>query len=603
MDKKDKTQKTAKVKRDRKPLFGRAVKKDAQTGAKKRKHRQTTILARIVRLSSMTTAATAVILILLHQYSMYRHINDSAFEEIELLSLSYASAVSNADIYSNAGFLDGMFSDFRSINKYGGTGFIMSKTCTVMSETGIDLITKGDDLIDRGNNEPGFAQLANFVANVQPHYESSIDLIEHITVTQKDMQAIIEINGRKYYTSWANIKNYDNIYVMILIPYDNVMQQYRSSMVVMPLLGMGAVIVATILAVLIARRMTKPIEDASARMGELARGDLTSPAPETDRNDETMSLLRSLSLVITSFNAYINDIRQVLDGVAEGDLLVSPHADYRGDFVNIKESLERILSSLSSTFSEVQKAAISVNECSGHVSDGTAVLSRNSLGEASASEGLAKAVDEVTARIKSNADEASRAREMTAESDAYAAKGMENMRRMTEAISDIERTASEIETIIGVIDDIAFQTNILALNAAVEAARAGEAGRGFAVVADEVRNLAIKSAEASSKTRELIENSLRSVSNGTRYAKETEQSLDYVANMVGSTRRIVSEIADSADEQAVAISAINKGMTTINDSIRDNSLTAEQNAAVSEELSSQFNVLTAMLNRFRFRKH
>ncbi|MBP1534701.1 MAG: methyl-accepting chemotaxis protein, partial [Ruminococcus sp.] len=88
-----------------------------------------------------------------------------------------------------------------------------------------------------------------------------------------------------------------------------------------------------------------------------------------------------------------------------------------------------------------------------------------------------------------------------------------------------------------------------------------------------------------------------------RYAKETEQSLDYVANMVGSTRRIVSEIADSADEQAVAISAINKGMTTINDSIRDNSLTAEQNAAVSEELSSQFNVLTAMLNRFRFRKH
>ena len=110
MDKKDIRKKTKKEKPPKKP----SVK---NTAKQKKKHRQTTILARIVRLSSLTTAATAVILILLHQFSMARHINDSANEEIELLSLSYASAVSNADIHSNAGFLDGMFSDFRKINK------------------------------------------------------------------------------------------------------------------------------------------------------------------------------------------------------------------------------------------------------------------------------------------------------------------------------------------------------------------------------------------------------------------------------------------------------------------------------------------------------
>ena len=526
MDKKDIRKKTKKEKPPKKP----SVK---NTAKQKKKHRQTTILARIVRLSSLTTAATAVILILLHQFSMARHINDSANEEIELLSLSYASAVSNADIHSNAGFLDGMFSDFRKINKYDGTGFIIAKTGSVISETYVDVVHKGDDLIEMGKTDPGYAELADFVSKVRPQYESSIELIEHIKVNEKNMHDVISINGIKYYAAWSNVKNYDNIYVMILIPYDNVMAQYRSTMVVMPLLGMGAVIVATILAVLIARLITKPIEDASRRMGELARGDLTSAAPETDRNDETMYLLQSLSLVITSMNAYITDIRTVLDNVAAGNLLASPQADYRGDFVSIKESLDRILSSLSTTFSEVQKAAISVNECSGHVSDGTAVLSRNSVGEASAAEDLANAVNEVAARIKSNADEASRAREMTAEADTYANRGMENMRRMTEAIADIERTASEIETIIGVIDDIAFQTNILALNAAVEAARAGDAGRGFAVVADEVRNLAIKSAEASSQTRELIENSMRSVVNGTRYARETEQSLEYVTGVGG----------------------------------------------------------------------
>ncbi|MBQ5311164.1 MAG: methyl-accepting chemotaxis protein, partial [Oscillospiraceae bacterium] len=348
---------------------------------RKRSGRRTTILARIIRLSSIATAITAALLIVMNQLLLYTHINEAAVNEIELLSLSYASAVSNADIYSNAGFLDGLFSDFRESNRYGGTGFVFSNDCKILSDTHWDVLSKGDELTEKAKEDPQYTEIAEFMRDVRPRYETSIQ-VDGIKKNSRYMSRVVSIQGSRYYACWSVVKNYDNIFVMILIPYDSVMAQYRSSMVVLPLISIGAVIAATICAVLIARRISKPIEDASKRMEELARGDLTSPAPETGRNDETKLLLDSLSLVITSMNAYISDIRQVLDSIAQGDLLITPQADYRGDFVSIKESLDRIRSSLTNTFSEVQKAAISVNECSGHVSDGTSALSKNASGEA-----------------------------------------------------------------------------------------------------------------------------------------------------------------------------------------------------------------------------
>ena len=318
------------------------------------------------------------------------------------------------------------------------------------------------------------------------------------------------------------------------------------------------------------------------------------------RSDETMTLLTSLESTTLSLQSYITDIQRILSAIAAGDLTVRPEADYAGDFINIRTALEKITASLSDTFGEVQKAALSVNDCSVSVSGGTASLSRNANEAAEAANVLAQNIEDVSARIADNAREASHARDMTIRADEYAAKSSTNMKLMMDAISDIEHTSSEIETIIDVIDDIAFQTNILALNAAVEAARAGEAGRGFAVVADEVRSLAMKSSEAATQTRELIVNSLRSVQNGSHLAKETEQTLAGVTEMVGNATDIVEKIAKSADEQSAAVSSISGGMTTINSRIADNSRTAEQNAAVSEELSGQFNMLNNMLNRFRF---
>jgi len=161
------------------------------------------------------------------------------------------------------------------------------------------------------------------------------------------------------------------------------------------------------------------------------------------------------------------------------------------------------------------------------------------------------------------------------------------MSEMLKAMGDIKTASDQIDKIIKMIEDIAFQTNILALNAAVEAARAGSAGKGFAVVADEVRNLAGKSAEASKNTAALIENALNAVYHGTGIADETAKSMLRVVDGVNRVNKAVAEISDSAAQQAASDAQVNQGIEQISGVVQTNSATAEASAATSDDLLRQ----------------
>jgi methyl-accepting chemotaxis protein len=180
-------------------------------------------------------------------------------------------------------------------------------------------------------------------------------------------------------------------------------------------------------------------------------------------------------------------------------------------------------------------------------------------------------------------------------------ESMQKMNDMKGAMQFIDTGSHEIEKIIKVINDIAFQTNILALNAAVEAARAGQHGKGFAVVSDEVRNLAAKSAAAAKETEELIQTSVDNVKKGTLIAGEAAEGMEKVGQIARKDAEAMAKLSAMSQQQTASIVEINLGMNQIAEVVQENSATAEESAAAAEEMSAQGNMLNEIIKRFKIR--
>ncbi len=340
----------------------------------------------------------------------------------------------------------------------------------------------------------------------------------------------------------------------------------------------------------------------------LSRGELVCDITVADADADTAKLhdlfseiAKNLCGALQEIRHYIGEISQVLGEMAQGNMDVGIEAEYRGEFVALKESINHIAASLNGVLSEINIAADQVAAGTRQVSDGSQEISQGATEQASAIEELTASVSEIAEQTRQNAMSASKANELTTTAAAEAASGNERMQAMQQAMEEMGEASRNISKIIKVIDDIAFQTNILALNAAVEAARAGAHGKGFAVVAEEVRNLAARSAAAAKETTELIEGSMQKTEAGTKIADETAKALSVIVDGVDKAAELVGEIAAASGQQATAIAQVDRGIEQMSIVVQTNSATSEETAAAAEELSSQAEMLKGMVGRFNIR--
>jgi len=291
--------------------------------------------------------------------------------------------------------------------------------------------------------------------------------------------------------------------------------------------------------------------------------------------------------------------QQIIKGATEGDL--AKRLDVRGksgDLAKLAEAINSLLESVSDIVSNVKHSAAEVLRGAEEISQGNANLSQRTEEQSSSLEETASSMEEMTSTVKQNADNAGQANQLATAARDQAEKGGSVVGNAVRAMADINDSSKKISDIISVIDEIAFQTNLLALNAAVEAARAGEQGRGFAVVATEVRSLAGRSATAAKEIKELIQDSVRKVEDGSLLVTQSGQTLEQIVLSVKKVSDIVAEIAAASREQSSGIEQVNKAVMQMDEMTQQNAALVEQATAASQSMAGQARDLTKMMERF-----
>ncbi len=353
--------------------------------------------------------------------------------------------------------------------------------------------------------------------------------------------------------------------------------------------------------VYIRRRIVTPVVAIQREMGKIADGSLDAAFDLRPDSSEIGLLIDSIHRTKDTLRRIIGDIDRILGAMAQRNMDQRLTMEYIGDFRPIHDALEMILKAMNETLGEVDAAAEGVSSGSDQVSLGAQTLAEGSTEQASAVTELTATIGELVRRMDAIAKNAQEAQSITTGAAGTLERCDREMDALVEAMRGIDQVSSEISEVIGVIESIAFQTNILALNAAVEAARAGAAGKGFAVVADEVRNLANKSQEASRSTAALIEKTAAAVAKGVTIADQTARSIVEVVEGARRSTSCVSEIAASAVEQAAALQQLESGVDQVASVVQTNSATSEQSAAAAKELSSRAEALHELMQSFRLK--
>lgn len=345
------------------------------------------------------------------------------------------------------------------------------------------------------------------------------------------------------------------------------------------------------------------VGEAKTLVEQAALGRYQSEAISSRYQGVFGELIEQLNELMLASSTPIKETRLVLGRVAARDLSVRMHGEYKGDWNEVKESLNTAISNLEEALAQVTVAADQVGTAAQEITSGN-------QHQAEAATQQASALDEVNSRVqkfagdgKRTAHNAEQARSMAQAASEAARTGDRSMSELSQAMDQIKSTSDRTAQIVRTIDEIAFQTNLLALNAAVEAARAGDAGKGFAVVAEEVRNLAMRSADAARSTSLMIADSVKSADRGVELNANVAKSLSQIQTQVGNVVEVMEEISAAVTTQAEGVVGINRMVEDLSRNTQSSAATTEQSASAALELSSQAESLRDLVSVFKVSAH
>ncbi|UXA55401.1 methyl-accepting chemotaxis protein [Xanthomonas prunicola] len=330
-----------------------------------------------------------------------------------------------------------------------------------------------------------------------------------------------------------------------------------------------------------------------------AKGDFSARGDAERFQYDFRVMVESLNTLMATADGNLQSLSGLLQSIAAGDLTARMSGDFHGVFAQMRDDANATATQLAEIVSGIKASATSIRGAASEIAAGNQDLSQRTEQQAANLEETAASMEELTSTVKQNAESARQANQLAIGAAGVASQGGAIVSKVVDTMSGIEASSKKIADIISVIDGIAFQTNILALNAAVEAARAGEQGRGFAVVASEVRTLAQRSSGAAKEIKDLIDDSVHRVTEGSVLVHSAGTTMGEIVASVQRVTDIMGEISAASQEQSAGIEQVNQTVTNMDETTQQNAALVEEATAAARAMEEQAQQLTEAVALFR----